>query len=92
MQISREELKKLAKDILIDLTDEEVNKIYQASVNLCASIDVFEKLHVDQYQPMYYPFDISHHWLREDVVQTNNNPKIYIKNAKDKDDNYIILK
>lgn len=92
MKISKEKVQEIAKALLLELTDEEANSIVNSITYLSNSLPVYHSINVDGLTPMNYISEKSNHALRADVSIMHSEPKRLIKNAKDKNDKYIILK
>lgn len=65
---SAEYFKKLAHDIMFDLSDEEVSQLQDEFKELLQQISLLEEINTDGVEEMIYPFEASTSYLREDNV------------------------
>ena len=65
---SAEYFKKLAHDIMFDLSDEEVSQLQDEFKELLQQISLLEEINTDGVEEMIYPFEASTSYLREDSV------------------------
>ena len=61
------EIKKLAKDLHFELTDEEVTDILEGFDTLEKQLAFFEQINTDGVEEMIYPLDVETSFLREDI-------------------------
>ena len=67
--MEKEEIKKLAHDILLDLSDKEAEDIAAEFEKLGKMLRVFEEIDTEGLRALVYPFDNETEYLREDVPE-----------------------
>lgn len=61
--------RKLANQLMFDLSDEEVEELDQEFDTLLKQIDLLESINTDGVEPMVYPFEEACSFMREDEVK-----------------------
>lgn len=79
--LSNEKAKKLANQIMIDLTDEEAEKISEEFETIDQIIDILDVFDTDGVAEMVYPFEDETTFLREDEVKNVLSKEDALKNA-----------
>ncbi|MEF2783654.1 Asp-tRNA(Asn)/Glu-tRNA(Gln) amidotransferase subunit GatC [Erysipelotrichaceae bacterium HCN-30851] len=79
---SAEYFKKLAHDIMFDLSDEEVSQLQDEFKELLQQISLLEEINTDGVEEMIYPFEASTSYLREDKVDHVISQEEALSNAK----------
>lgn len=74
-------IQKLAKDLMVELSDNEVEMIHQESFNFLSQVSMLQDIDVDGVEVMSYPFAEETSWLREDVVDHTLDQELAFKNA-----------
>lgn len=65
---SCEYYKKLAKDIMFDITDQEAEELKDEFKVLLEQIDVLDEINTDGVEEMVFPFESETAYLREDII------------------------
>lgn len=82
--INKEKLKELANDLLFDMADDEYETLLKEFDELVAQMALLEKIpHVDEVEPMIYPFEVTNNILREDEPEAPLTREEVLKNAAD---------
>jgi len=91
-QITKEALKECANKLMFDLSDEQVDKLYEEFSIICEQMSLIGEIPgVDSVEPMTFPFDVTNTFLREDVAGEPIDRDEVLKNAKDVVDGQIRL-
>lgn len=91
-QITKEALKECANKLMFDISDEQVNKLYDEFSVIVEQMSLIGEIPgVDDATPMTFPFDVTTTFLREDEAATPLNRDDALKNAKDVVDGQIRL-
>lgn len=67
-EINEAYLKKLARDLMFELNDQEVKELEVEFHDLLALIESFDAINTDGVERMIYPFEDETTFIREDVV------------------------
>ena len=67
-EMNKEYFKKLAKELMFELSDEESEDIVKEFETLNKQLALLEKVNTDGVEPMVYPFEDETTFLREDEV------------------------
>lgn len=81
-KFSTEYFKKLAHDIMFDISDEEVEELKNEFGKLITQIEGLKEINTDGVEDMVYPFEEETTYLREDVVDAVLSQKDALENAK----------
>ncbi|MDR0739551.1 MAG: hypothetical protein LBF00_01525 [Mycoplasmataceae bacterium] len=92
MKIDIKELKALGLSLHFEMDNQQLEKLHKESEDLLTALDSLSNLDVGAFAPMHYPFKNSSNSLREDVASQNNDPKKFLKNAKDVNGKYVVVK
>lgn len=79
---SAEYFKKLAHDIMFDVSDDEVVELQAEFKELLSQIDVLNEIDTEGVEEMIYPFEAETKFLREDVVANVISQEDALSNAK----------
>ena len=66
--MDKEYFKKLAQQLMFDLSDEEAEDIVKEFETLQKQMELLDKVNTDGVEEMIYPFEDETHFLRDDVV------------------------
>ena len=66
MSMNKETIKELSRDIMFDVSEEEVKDIENEFVTLDKMLEFFESINTDGVEEMIYPFEEPTIFLRED--------------------------
>lgn len=68
-EINEAYLKKLARDLMFELSDQEASELKEEFEGLLHQIQAFEQIDTENVERMVYPFEDETTFLREDVVE-----------------------
>ncbi len=89
MKISKELMQTISKNLMIDITDEEVEKIYLTIKKSVEAIEKIKEFNFDHIEPMDFPNIVTSNNFREDeVVEFKNKDKL-VESASDIKGKYI---
>ncbi|MDR3163828.1 MAG: hypothetical protein LBT77_02045 [Mycoplasmataceae bacterium] len=91
-KISKEELIKLANSVHFILTPSELDDIHHKSLNVIQNLEVLKDIDTTNVRPTDYCVAKSQNTLRSDLISVNNNKETYLKNAKNRKGNFIVVK
>lgn len=74
--------RKLANQLMFDLSDEEVVELDKEFETLLKQIDLLETVDTEGVEPMVYPFETPTSFLREDTVDHIISQEDALKNVK----------
>lgn len=80
-KLDKELIKKLSKDLMFELSEEEVNSVHEASFNFLSQVKVLQSIDVSDVEVMSYPFETDTVWMREDIVDHQIDQELAFKNA-----------
>ena len=91
-EITKEALKECANKLMFDISDEQVNKLYDEFSVIVKQMSLIGEIPgVDDASPMTFPFDVTNTFLREDVAGKPIDRDEVLRNAKDVVDGQIRL-
>ena len=77
-----EYFKKLAHDIMFDISDQEADELKVQFAELLSQIEVLDEINTDGVEEMVYPFEAETVFLREDKVDHVISQEDALRNAK----------
>ena len=83
--------RKLANQLMFDLSDEEVNELDKEFDTLLKQIELLDTINTDGVEPMVYPFEAPTVFLREDVVDNVLEQADVLKNVKKERAGHILV-
>ena len=90
--INKEILRKAANKLMFDMDDSQYETLLNEFSTILSQMELIGKIpHVDDVEPMTFPFDVSTSYLREDVVEQPLDRDEALKNASDVVDGQIRL-
>jgi aspartyl/glutamyl-tRNA(Asn/Gln) amidotransferase C subunit len=92
MKIDIKELKTLGLSLHFEMDDQQLEKLHAESEFLLTSLQNLNNLQVEGFAPLHYPFKNSLHSLREDIAIKNIDSKKFLKNAKQLQGSYVVVK
>lgn len=75
-------IKKLANQLMFDLSDQEISELQEEFVTLQKQIQLLEAIDTDGVEEMVYPFEAETTFLREDEVVDVLSREDALRNAK----------
>lgn len=90
-EYSKEYFKKLANQIMFDLSDEEVSELQEDFKTLTKQMELLDKIDTENVEPMVYPFEEATLYMREDVVTNQITQEEALLNAPKKQDGQIVV-
>jgi aspartyl-tRNA(Asn)/glutamyl-tRNA(Gln) amidotransferase subunit C len=89
--LSSHYIKELAADIMLDLTEKEIQDIKKTENSIREKFLKVLTIDTDHVKPMYFPIDDVHYYLREDNSYHVANQQDVLANAPTKDGDYITI-
>ena len=91
-EITKEALKECASKLMFELSDEELDTLYNEFSVICEQMSLIGEIPgVDEASPMTFPFDVTNTFLREDEASKPLDRDEALRNAKDVVDGQIRL-
>ena len=91
-KINKDVLKKVANNLMFDMTDEEYETLLTEFDVLVKQFELMSEINgLEEVTPMSFPFEVTNDYLREDIPDTPLNRDDALKNAKDVVDGQIRL-
>lgn len=90
-QFSSEYFKKLANQIMFDLSDGEIAELQEDFKTLLKQMELLEKIDTENVQEMVYPFEEETNYLRDDVVSNQITQDEALLNAPKTQDGQIVV-
>ena len=87
----REYFKKLAHQLMFDLSDEEADGIVKEFGELETQMSLLDQVNTDDTEEMIYPFEQATQFLREDVVTNVISQADAMKNVKKNLEGHFVL-
>lgn len=87
----REYFRKLAHQLMFDLSDEEADGIVKEFGELETQMGLLDKVNTDDTEEMIYPFEQATQFLREDVVTNVISQADAMKNVKKNLEGHFVL-
>ena len=87
----QEYFKKLAHQLMFDLSDEEANDIVKEFETLEKQLHLLDAVDTEGVEPMVYPFEDETSFLRKDEVSNVITQEEALANVKDKIEGHFIL-
>ncbi|AGR40834.1 Asp-tRNA(Asn)/Glu-tRNA(Gln) amidotransferase subunit GatC [Spiroplasma taiwanense] len=91
MKINIELIKALEQDAMLDLSDEELNKILKFENDILEKFEKVFSINTDNVKELYYPFEIYNTYLREDDNTSVISKEAILSNAIDSDEDFIVI-
>lgn len=88
-QFSKEQVQRLAKDLMLSLTDDEMEIVLKDSAIFMAQLEALQAVDTESVEMMSYPFENDTTWLREDVVSHVISQETAFKNAPHTEGDYV---
>ncbi|AKX33774.1 glutamyl-tRNA(Gln) amidotransferase subunit C [Spiroplasma litorale] len=92
MKINFDILKSLENDVMLDLTDEELNKILKFENEILSKFEKVLNINTDGVQQLHYCFEINNSYLRNDDETRTISKEDLLSNAPEVEDDYVIIK
>ena len=89
--MDREYLKKLAHQLMFELSEEEIEELLQSFPLWEEQFSLLNQLDTDDAEAMFFPSDAVSYWLREDVAQEPLSHKQVFENAAVVKDGMIVV-
>ena len=91
-KINKDVLKKVANNLMFDMTDEEYETLLTEFDVLVKQFELMSEIDgLEEVTPMSFPFEETNDYLREDIPDSPLNREDALKNAKDVVDGQIRL-
>jgi aspartyl/glutamyl-tRNA(Asn/Gln) amidotransferase C subunit len=90
--MNKEEIRKLAAEILITLTPEEEATFAAEFAYFKELAKLLEALpNIDEKEPMVFPFKVTQTYLKEDTPEESPGAKEILKNSKNVKDTFVVI-
>lgn len=83
--------KKFAHQIMIDLSDEEMQSLEKDFEVMKKQLDALDEINTDNIEPMVFPFEVETSYLREDEVDVVLSKEDVLKNAPESREGQIVV-
>ncbi len=90
-ELNRQDIRKLAKNLMFDLSDDEISDIQSEFEVLMKQLALLEAIDTETIEPMVTPFETPTHFLREDEVDAVIPVEEALLNAPKRDGNYFVI-
>lgn len=91
-KIDTQTLLEAAHNLKFNITDEQLVILLEECEDIMSAIEEIKKIpHIDEVEPMVFPYEIKTFELREDVAETPLTQYEAIKNANNVKDGQIVL-
>ncbi|MGN1344485.1 MAG: Asp-tRNA(Asn)/Glu-tRNA(Gln) amidotransferase subunit GatC [Traorella sp.] len=90
-KFSKELLKKLANQVMFDLSDSECEELQDEFVTYLKQLDLLNKIDTENVEEMVYPFDTPTSFIREDEVKHVLSQEDAMKNVPHASESYIVV-
>lgn len=80
-EYSKDYFKKLANQIMFDLSDQEVEDLQNDFKTMIQQMEILNEINTEGVEPMAYPFENETHYLRDDKVSNVLTQDEALKNA-----------
>ncbi len=90
-KFSKEMLKKLANQVMFDLSDEECEELQEEFVTYLKQLDLLNKINTDDVEEMVYPFDTPTSFIRDDEHEYALSQEDAMANVPLKNENYVVV-
>lgn len=90
-KFSNEMLRKLANQVMFDLSDSECEELREDFETYMQQIDLLNKIDTEGVEEMVYPFDAPTVFIRDDEKEHTISQEDAMKNVPNKSENYVIV-
>lgn len=90
-KFSKEMLKKLANQVMFDLSDQECEELSQEFEIYLKQLNLLNKINTENVEEMVYPFDDPTSYIRDDEHVDVISQEDAMKNVPFKNENYVIV-
>lgn len=90
-KLTKAYLKELASDIMLELTDNELDGISAIEESLTRRFEKVTSINTDGLEPLFFPFEQPHTYLRDDNDMHANQQSDLLANAPSTDGDYITI-
>ena len=90
-EYSKEYFKRLANQIMFDLSDDEIVQLQEDFKTLTQQMELLDKIDTEGVETMVYPFEAETTFLREDVVTNQISQEEALLNAPKTADGQIVV-
>ncbi|MDH6366424.1 MULTISPECIES: Asp-tRNA(Asn)/Glu-tRNA(Gln) amidotransferase subunit GatC [unclassified Breznakia] len=91
MEKDKAYFRKLANQIMIDLSDDEIEVLQKEFEVTLRKMDLLDKINTDDVKEMVYPFELETHFLRKDEVENVISQQEALENAPEVKDGQILV-
>ena len=91
-KVTKEILKESAQKLMFEMSEEQYENILNEFDLIYSQMKIIGEIEgVDEVEPMFFPFDVTNDYLREDVPTTPIERKELLRNTKDVENGFISL-
>ena len=83
-KVDKDLLKTAAHNLMFEMSDEQIEKIIVEFNAILGNMELINSIpHIDEAEPMVFPFDMTSSWLREDIIEEPLTRDQILKNSSD---------
>lgn len=90
-QLTKEDVKKLARNLMFDLSDAEITDIQEEFTTLMKQLELLDVIDTEDVIPMVTPFETPSVFLREDSVSNVLEAEDALLNAPKREGQYFVI-
>ena len=90
-KFSKEMLKKLANQVMFDLSDQECEELQEDFETYLKQLDLLDKIDTENVEEMVYPFETPTSYIRDDEKVYAITQDDAMKNVPQASENYIVV-
>lgn len=90
-KFSKEMLKKLANQVMFDLSDQECEELQEEFVTYLQQLDLLNKIDTENVEEMIYPFEQATSFIRDDEHTYTISQADAMKNVHQSSENYVVV-
>ena len=90
-KFSKEMLKKLANQVMFELSDSECEELQEDFETYLRQIDLLNKINTEDVEEMVYPFETPTVYIRDDETVHTISQEDAMKNVPNSSENYVVV-
>ncbi len=90
-KFSKEMLKKLANQVMFELSDSECEELQEDFETYLRQLDLLNKINTDDVEEMVYPFETPTTFIRDDKNTHTISQEDAMKNVPHSSENYVVV-
>ncbi len=91
MKITKNLIKELAADVMLELDENEVNEITNLENDILNKFEKVLLINTEGVEEAHYPFDLTNSYLREDEVSKTTPKAKVLRNAPQTSEGYVVI-